>query len=320
MIIDLPTKDDFYDSATNLLNLAWDQVIGLLVEHDNVTEDPDEESLEVTDSERYWKATKQTLSMSLSLVQQGVEFYVKGRIVSVSPYLLISGSPSSWPKQSKSEENISFSSFRSIDAQDLIKVHDTVYKEKLSSEFVQWNKNMREQRNKIIHTVDKNLVVTPESLIESILFAHEYFIGQKSWIKSRNTYLVNSPSNSTLYVQKDDLNESYLVSELLADVEAVTSFLPPSKVKRYLGFNKKGRSLHCPNCYDKVSNMDFFDYDIAETLFKPYYQLESGDFQCVVCDQKGTLLNVQCSEDGCESYCIDEKTGLCLVCGHENAL
>ncbi|GAA68175.1 hypothetical protein [Pseudoalteromonas sp. BSi20429] len=319
MIIDLPTENDFNDSATNLLNLAWDQVVALLVEHEHVTENTEEESLEITDSERYWKAAKQTLTMSLSLVQQGVEFYMKGRIVSVSPYLLISGSPSSWPKQSKDEQHISFSRFRSIDAQDLNKVHDTVFKKKLSNEFVQWNKCMREERNKIIHTVDKNLVVTPESVIESILFAHEYFMGQKTWMQSRNSYLVNSPSNSTLYAQKDDLNKPYLIIELFADVEAITSFLEPSKIKRFFGFNKKARSLHCPKCYEEVSKMDFFDLDVAETLFKPYYQLESGDFQCVVCNHKGVLLNIQCSEEDCESCYVDEQTGSCLVCGHKNA-
>jgi len=51
---------------------------------------------------------------------------LKAKLVAISPFLLIAGNPSEWPKV-LDETGVSFSDFRAIDAQDLIKVYNTVY-------------------------------------------------------------------------------------------------------------------------------------------------------------------------------------------------
>ena len=120
MILEFPTKEDFYNVADGFLNSSWDSVIEHLHEFEvlyNVTEGLDGEN----ESKRYWASAKQTLVSATALVQQAVEFYIKGRIVDVSPYLLIPGNPQSWPKGCN-KSDIEFSAFRTLDAQDLIKV------------------------------------------------------------------------------------------------------------------------------------------------------------------------------------------------------
>lgn len=66
-----------------------------------------------------------SLSSSLSLVQQAIEFFLKGAIVDTSPYLLIVDEPRNWPAGC-SMQDIPFANFRTLDAQDLPRVHDTV--------------------------------------------------------------------------------------------------------------------------------------------------------------------------------------------------
>ena len=188
MILEIPSKEDFFESAEDFLNSAWGEVIEIISEFDELFDLIDDDSLKDHDAEKYWKSAKQSLVTALALVQQSVEFFVKGRIASISPYLLISGNPSSWPKKSCSED-VDFSEFRTIDAQDLIKVHNTVYPEKLSDQFIQWNKQVRINRNKITHTVDKNIEVDPISIMDSILYVHQYFIGKHQWVNSRFKYL-----------------------------------------------------------------------------------------------------------------------------------
>ena len=299
------------------MNLAWEQITALLNEYSQLSEVFDDSKFDESDSTRYWAAARQTLTTSLSLIQQAVEFFVKGRIVSISPYLLISGMPSSWPKGSN-KTDLSFSSFRSIDAHDLIKVHDTVFGERLSDKFIQFNNQMREQRNKIIHTVDKQIEVHPERLLESVLFVHDYFLGHYKWLDSRKDYSYNQPSNAPRHIRLEGLNEPYLLLDLLSDLEIVVNNLTPKIVKDYFGFNKKSHALHCPKCYEKLSRIDFFEHELLEDTFSSYRKIDMNEYKCVVCDYHGELASTKCAEDYCESSYVDLESGLCLGCGWEN--
>lgn len=69
---------------------------------------------------------RQRILTSLIIAQQGIELALKAKLVAISPFLLIAGNPSEWPRAAD-ETGVSFSDFRAIDAQDLIKVYNTVY-------------------------------------------------------------------------------------------------------------------------------------------------------------------------------------------------
>lgn len=127
MIIEIPTSDEFQRAGLGFLNLAVDQVIELYdqLEQSGVEEDVREE---------YWESAQQPLATALTLVQQGAEFLLKAKIADVSPFLLIDGSPSSWPRGSD-QQDTPFSDFRTIDAHDLPKAHDSVASVRLSEEF-----------------------------------------------------------------------------------------------------------------------------------------------------------------------------------------
>ena len=90
MIIDIPTANDFQHAGIEFINLAMDQVFSL---YDNIENSELEEWGDCDEIESYWKSAQRTLSNALTLVQQGIEFLLKGRIVNVSPFLLISGEP-----------------------------------------------------------------------------------------------------------------------------------------------------------------------------------------------------------------------------------
>ena len=109
-------------------------------------------------SDEYWASAQKPLSVALALVQQGTELLLKSRIIEVSPFLIFKGDPSLWPSGCDKQE-ISFSEFKTIDAQDLIRVHDTVVTSRLTEEFKNRYENLRRKRNTIMHTVDKNVCV-----------------------------------------------------------------------------------------------------------------------------------------------------------------
>lgn len=94
MVENTPTADDFYTSGEELFNFASDALLRLVKNLDEASYyGIDKEEV----SEQYWEGVKRTISTSLTIIQQGVEFFLKGKITSISPYLLINDPPSKWP-------------------------------------------------------------------------------------------------------------------------------------------------------------------------------------------------------------------------------
>lgn len=334
MIKDIPTAEEFQISASDLLNTAWGHVTELLIEFDSiywfiegdvvapeVTPDGEmtirvplsDEQIE-SNTEQFWRASKQTMSIALTLIQQAVEFYIKGRIVSISPHLLLTAPISSWPKKSNSED-VFFSSFKTIDAQDLIKVHDTVYKERFSDDFKRWYEKMRALRNKVMHSVARD-TLKPEELIEAILYIHEYF-GPNKWLIDRQIFLSHTPSYCTEAVRYSDNIFKYITKQVSEELNTVVDKLSPSVVSKYFDYDKRTRALLCPECLSYLIKLDSFELNDDESYFKPFQEQEQGFHQCVVCEYEDQL-NFRDKEcEVCEKSLIDEKSGFCLNCGDD---
>jgi hypothetical protein len=96
VILDIPTTEDFVDSGTSFLNLAWDAAVDLLLNLTDASVDESDDDGTITDE--YWRRAQRPLSTAVTLAQQGAEFLLKSRIAAVSPFLLFSGLPREWPK------------------------------------------------------------------------------------------------------------------------------------------------------------------------------------------------------------------------------
>lgn len=169
MIKNIPKADDFYQSGKELLDFAWGTSSDLLTEFDDADYYGfDKEEI----SDKYWEAARRKLTTSLAIAQQGAEFILKGKIVSISPYLLISDAPARWPSPYEGKA-IDFSEFKTSDAQDLIRIFDTFSEEPLNPLFINKFHSLRERRNKIMHSVGNDVAVHVSEVIESILFIHK---------------------------------------------------------------------------------------------------------------------------------------------------
>ncbi|MFG1491717.1 hypothetical protein ABMA58_20875, partial [Oceanospirillum sp. HFRX-1_2] len=176
-------------------------------------------------SEQYWTLAHRQLTTSLAITQQGIEFLIKGRICEVSPYLLISDSPSKWPSPYENKP-IDFSRFRTIDAQDLIKVHDTFASEAFDQGFVRKFNQLRESRNIIMHSISESLDVQVGEVIESLLYMHKTLFPQMVWAKVRKEALKLSPNT-----ELGSLN--WISNEVCRELSIIVKLLPPAKVSDY---------------------------------------------------------------------------------------
>lgn len=319
MIIDVPTGDDFKSAGIDFLNLAWDTLISLSTKlkdaeyfYNVYYSDENEEVIDQLSSEQYWKQAQRPLSTALSLIQQGTEFLLKGHIATVSPYLLISGDPSNYPSKSH-ERNIRFSEFKTIDAQDLVKVYNTVSTGRLPDNFRQRFEDLRSKRNIIMHTVDPELYIKTKNLFVEILEICHYLIEPNSWIKIRGQFIQNEPE-SVLY--SPETRELFNL-RLALEINLVIDLLTPSENNKYFNFNKKTRRYFCPSCYSGFRE-DYEDEQIPRLAQLIPNEPTSNTIYCLVCNESYEVLREDCTAEDCLGNVIDPDDGTCLTCGSDN--
>jgi hypothetical protein len=298
MILDLPTSEDFKRSGVTYLNLAFSRVLGLL-------RHLDQSEVHIWDidgsvTSEYWEAAQEPLATAKTLLHQGCEFLIKGRICQVSPYLLLSQNPNKWPSNC-AKKDVSFSDYRTIDAQDLLKVADTVCKDRFPDQFVTLFNRIRQDRNKLTHTAKSGVILDPSNILKDILNIYSSLFKSSDWLKQRRIYLSN---NYEAIVYSTDHINCYLSWELLK----VFSLLKPSEVQKYFGYNKKQRAYICPVC-DCVEQ-----FKIGQ--LKPN-KPDSTNLSCVICEKLVPILRKSCKH--CRGNVLD-KSYFCLSCGSPNKI
>lgn len=298
MIVNVPTADDFNAEALELLGLAWDLVAGLLSDLHEMEDFILDES-DVTDEarERYWHAAKRKLTTALSLTQQGAEFGLKAKVAAVSPFLLLDE-----PAAGAKVGDIDFSALRTVDAQDLPKVHDAVMAPRLDDEFKRRFTDLRALRNRVIHTVTGSMPIAVHETLESILFVYARFFPNRKWPSAREDMLANSPAA----VLGEHLLEQR--SAVYREIALAAEVLSPSQVKTYFGINKRHRLYKCPDCLSRSDhNFDLYGH-LSELIEDP-----SGTLTlfCPICDTTHPVERGECDPECGGTVFAD---GSCMRC------
>jgi hypothetical protein len=298
VILEVPTPDDFRDHGVDYLNIGWGTVLDILISLEDAGHYSDSDYLNEIKVD-YWQAAERELATALSLIEQGAEFLLKGRICAVSPWLLITRNPVEWPRGSHSSD-VNFAAFRTIDAQDLAKVHDTFSSKRLDEEFGRAFDCLRQRRNSIIHTVDKNMKLAAGELIEQVLLVSEHLLGPQAWLKIRMEFL-GRDRHTAIY---PDGNDYRAAREFLA----VVKLLGAANLKRFFDYNKKQRSYLCPSC----SRQDW-DYDGKTAQLRPNSP-SSTNLYCFACSNDFAVTRASCPHSGCKGNVYDPDFDCCLTC------
>jgi hypothetical protein len=300
MITEIPTQADFESAGVSLLNLAWDTVSSLYLYVERSEMEAWDDVSQGTDE--FWKAAHQPLSNAQALLQQGVEFLLKGRIAAVSPFLLLDGAPREWPKGSNSKD-IAYSEFRTIDAQDLVRVHDTMCSSRLDQSFVQRLDELRQTRNAFVHSIDKRLRHRPEELWIAILDVTHHLVGPLAWMPARRAYLQSTPRSVAFSSDESSAQLSWEGLHLLG-------VLKPAEQILYLGVAPKARWYICYNC-----SMECRDADIRpETAQLRPISSQSKVVYCFVCGEMDAVVRVPCTNAACKGNVVHGHDRVCLTC------
>lgn len=308
MIVDIPVEEDFRSAGKDFLCLAWETILGLSLSLEDTLDHTLEDDEVITDT--YWEAAQRPLSTALSLTEQAVEFLLKGKIASVSPFLLIANDYPGWPKQSSSNQ-VRFSDFKTIDAKDLLRVYNTIAHSPLNDEFRQRYEQLRSKRNTIMHTVDPTLRVKADDVMVDILEIHKSLLGDESWIDIRRNHIYNSP-DSVVYLYASEQFETTLIRE----IEHAIITLPPALASRYFGINKKQRRYLCPDCY--CTCVDYCPNGMPLTTLLTPNTPASTSVHCIICEKDFEIERRPCSNPDCKGHILHKNDGTCLTCFADN--
>lgn len=297
MITNVPGPQDFYDAGHELLDFAWDTVATFwtaLADSEDWGVDQEEVA------EEYWLAAKKRLASSLAVTQQGVELILKGKVAEISPFLLLSDPPAKWPAAAGS-----FADYRTVDAQDLLRLLQSVSSTKLPSELEQQYNDLRRSRNRIFHSVDKNLTVTASKVLETILAFNKALFPHQNWAQMRANFIQESPDSA---LDGGDWARNIACRE----TQVVMRMLEPAATKKYFGIDKKKHLYQCPHCLSLMNRDGDRLFEIAQ-LRPP--TVASTKLYCPVCNAEHDVIRAACA--GCEKNVLDEEFR-CLSCGKWN--
>lgn len=257
----------------------------------------------------YWKAAQRPLAIAISLAQQGSEFLLKARIAGVSPFLLLSGDPSDWPSGCD-KQNIQFASFRTIDAQDLIRAHDAVSSPRLSDEFKTRYDELRRLRNTIMHTIDRQLRVMPDHVLETILEISNSLLGSRQWIERRREFL-RKDQWAVVSERSGSAEPEHIQQALVHEIMRVVGLLKPGQLEHFFGLNKGQRRYMCPYC-TYVGHYDEGPVDAAQ--LRPNTPTSTIVY-CFLCNREQAVVRQSCGISECKGNVFDAEDGWCLTCG-----
>lgn len=302
MIVDIPTAADFQSAGLKQVHLAWQIAMQSVHDFDEATyykladETPEEAA------EEFWQRSQPALANAYSLIQQGMELALKGRIAAITPYLLI-GDPTDWTRSAASTP-VSFGEFRTLDAADLVRVHNSVAAPPLDDTFKTFFDQVRRDRNRIMHSSAPG-TFTPGGVVRTLLIAIEALFNDVPWPRRLLELEEESKFASLGFVDSARNN-------VLRQIDTAIRHLQPAEAKRFFGYDDDRRGYLCPRCYFE-SNRDYQDEwpHLAQLTTKTRGATE---LYCLICEETTETERCPCAEEDCKGDVIAE--GICLTCTH----
>lgn len=312
MIVDVPNASDFEKAGLDLLHLAWSSAIAKIGELRDATDvwayngDTDTDEGEHRKREAFWRSAQPSLANAVSLTQQAIELMLKGRIATVSPYLLIARDARDYPSGSDKQDT-SFGTFRTIDAADLFKVNNAVSAQPLPDDFGRFWENLRRLRNVLMHSVG-GPVVLPEQVILLVLEAYRFLFPGTRWASERLDYLA-----------VDDVTDrsEWDLGIVVHEIADAVDLLKPAEAKAFMGVDKRRRFFLCPHCDDNVErNWQRENLPLLAQLVSR----DAAKVWCCICDEISPVGRTACRDPDCKSTVISvagRSEGDCLLCRQE---
>lgn len=307
MIINVPAADDLQTISLRLYFKAWADVVEVVTEFQEIhmlgpVLSPSEEEV----WEEYLRDAQSDLQGIYSLLQQSQEIGLKALIAAVSPFLLLKRHETRVSDHGRYD----FSDFPTLDASDLIRVHNVFCSRQLSSAFSDTYEELRRGRNKIAHLGLFQERLEPMRLIGLMLLQYRELYPDRRWLPDR--YRFASLHRWARLESRDWTSRTSVLFELWR----VIPWLNRGEYELVIGHPPDRARFICPICAQDLSNgSEPYPADVPTAFLTDDF----GFVECALCLNQSSVRPGACSETDCKSRFFSESSdlhdALCLVCG-----
>lgn len=325
MIENIPTADELLTVSLRLYFKAWSEVTTIVTEWKRYSGlatpdwspergffylDADDGSGDLTTTEwrDYIEAAQSDLQGIYTLIQQSQEIGLKARICAISPYLLLkrtdvkAADPNTYTWD--------FTDFPTIDASELVRVHNTFCSTTLSNGFQTMFDEIRRNRNKISHLGIYRRAIDPQVIIDILQMHYSELYPGRRWMEDRLHFAtLHRWAN---YADSDYNERSDLFHELWL-------LLPGLSEAQYSWLMGHGREESRFICFSCSSDARLGGHQPYETDVPTAFRIgETFNVRCVICDGTYPMTEGSCPDDECGSGLLSgeaESEGKCMHCG-----
>ena len=251
---------------------------------------------------KYEEIMQGKLRLVYSLIQHSQELALKSHICKESPFLLLVGTdPKSW-----AVKDVDFTSLKTIDAGDLVKIAMTVTDLKIGETFQTKIEDVRKGRNSIQHLgKHKNI-----ELLEPIrILTRQYpeLLPGRNWVQDLE-------ESEDIGLEDIFHYSDTAIGRALHQLSWLHRLTTKKLAKQVLGVDLSSSLYDCPDCIQRG------DYDHQGNSVGSI-ERKRGELhgKCLLCDETFQMTRKKCDECGCDAVFKDhEMEDRCCSCGAEH--
>ena len=313
MIQNIPTADELRLVSLRLFFKAWGDTAGIITEWAEYGLTNIEEGSEggaTTEWLEYIAKAQSDLQAIYTLIQQSQEIGLKARICEVSPFLLLKRTDI---KPADEKNGVwDFTDFPTLEASELVRVHNTFCSTTLSKEFQAKYEEIRKGRNKISHLGIYKQRIEPEIIIDILQMQYTELYPGRRWMEDRLHF---AALGRWADYGDSDYNER---TGLYYELWHLIPELSDGQFKWLMGHDPAEARFVCHSCaHDAgLGNNEPYGSDVPTA-----YPIDESHVQCVICaGVQAIRKSAKCPvpDCGCELQSDEaDYRGQCMACENE---
>lgn len=314
MIENVPKADDLRIVSLRLYFKAWAEIAAIVTEWEEYgellysDESQDDSKPELTEGwKEYIGRAQSDLQGIYTLIQQSQEIGIKALICEVSPYLLL--------KRADVRPSVGntwdFTDFPTVDAAELVKIHNIFCTTPLSQDFQTQYDEIRRSRNKIYHLGIYRENIDPRLIVHLLQMHYTQLYPGRRWMDDRLHF-------ATLNRWGDldmggDFNER---TGLFNGLWHLLPWISDSQFEWLMGHDRDKERYICHECVGDANLGEAEPY--GRDVPTAYREGEELQVRCVICDGVHAIKIGECPNHECASDLVSAEAGhdeACMVCG-----
>lgn len=306
MIKNVPASEDLRIISLRLFFNAWSSVSSIVTDYVSIVG-----TALNAEWEAYAEASQNELQGTYTLILQSQEIGLKAKIAEVSPYLLLKRLEAK--PIGKGGFEYDFSDFPTIDAGELVRVHNITCATPVSEAFAERFEALRRGRNKIAHLGLFNEKLDPFSLIALLFKQYVELYPGRSWLPDRLHFVSHDRWSGFEFASADGWNP---IGAVLSELWEIQAHLTPEQHAIVFGQPVTKERHVCPSCA-----LDLMRHQGGNEPYPgdvPTASKHGLALICSLCDQTHEVREQACVDKDCPGHLVPlnvEYGDMCTTCG-----